>query len=264
MRRNNNRFLGASTLGLSHRRTADCVEFIRQLADDEHTHYVHRSIGGANNGVEPFDLTGTHPFREAEIEIWAPEEDSSDYYGHFKPTPLGAAPGASPLAVNGEVSVPPSGVDAGAFYNLVTLRQRGFVDNLLTIDKAANNSSIVFCLEWRGWKLLFPGDAELRSWKEMNKEGVLSPIHFLKVGHHGSRNGTPDKDLLAKILPVPAPDDRERRAAVSIFHGTYNGIPHEETFDELRDDHDCAVLTTVGLADGEALTLEFRESAPSA
>ena len=58
-------------------------------------------------------------------------------------------------------------------------------------------------------------------------------------------------------LPVPAPDDRQRRAAVSTFPNTYSGIPHEETFDELRDDHGCALLTTMGLADGEALVVEF-------
>jgi beta-lactamase superfamily II metal-dependent hydrolase len=258
--RNNNRlqrFQAADPNGLSHGRTADCVEFIRQLAPAERTHYVHRSVGEANNGVEPFDLTGTHPFREAKLEIWAPEEDSSDYYGQFKPLALSAAPGAAPANASVEVAVPPAGVDAGAFYNLVAIRQRGFVDNLLAIDKAANNSSIVFCLEWRGWRLLFPGDAELRSWKEMNKEGALSPVHFLKIGHHGSHNGTPDAELLDKILPIPAPDDRERQAAVSTFPDTYNGIPHIETFDELRDAHGCTLSTTMGLADGAAQILEF-------
>ena len=171
---------------------------------------------------------------------------------------LSAAPGALPPAAEGEVAIPPAGVDAGAFYNLVAIRQRGFVDNLLAIDKAANNSSIVFCLEWRGWRLLFPGDAELRSWKEMNKEGALSPIHFLKIGHHGSHNGTPDAELLKKILPVPAPDDRERRASVSTFPDTYSGIPHQETFDELRDLHGCELSTTIGLADGAARVLGVR------
>jgi len=255
--RNNSRFHAVDLNDLSHARTGDCVEFIRHLAPADRTHYVHRSVGGANLGIEPFNLTGTHPFREANLEIWAPEEDSSDYYGHFKPMALSAAPGALPPSAEGEVAIPPAGVDAGAFYNLVDIRQRGFVDNLLAIDKAANNSSIVFCLEWRGWRLLFPGDAELRSWKEMNKEGALSPVHFLKIGHHGSHNGTPDAELLNKILPIPPPDARERRAAVSTFPDTYSGIPHQETFDELRDLHGCTLSTTMGLADGAARVLEF-------
>ena len=33
----------------------------------------------------------------------------------------------------------------------------GVFTNALTIDKAKNNTSLVFMLEWRGWRLLFPG-----------------------------------------------------------------------------------------------------------
>jgi len=119
----------------------------------------------------------------------------------------------------------------------------------------------VFCLKWRGWKLLFPGDAEIRSWREMNKEGVLSPVHFLKVSHHGSHNGTPGAELLNKILPVPAPDGRQRRAAVSTYPDTSSGIPHTDTFDELRDMHGCSLFSTEGIADGAALKIEFEGTA---
>ena len=111
--------------------------------------------------------------------------------------------------------IPPPGVDAQAFYDLVEARKRGWADNLLAINKAANNTSVVFCLEWRGWKLLFPGDAELRSWQIMNREKVLKPVDFLKVGHHGSHNATPPEELLEKILPQPNPAGRPRSAAVS-------------------------------------------------
>jgi beta-lactamase superfamily II metal-dependent hydrolase len=262
--RNNNRFFqtAATTEGLSHGRTADCVEYLRGLAGGNDTHYVHRSIGNPSDGVAPFDLTNAHNFREARFEIWAPEEDTSDYYGRFRPMALGVtdeSPDADPDTEPARTTPTPlRGVDAGAFYNLVHLREGGYIENLLAIDKAANNSSIVFCLEWRGWRLLFPGDAEIRSWKEMNKEGVLSPIHFLKISHHGSHNGTPDADLLNKILPVPKPDDgKERRAAVSTFEDTYSGIPHEETFDELENVHGCKVHKTLGLADGAPLKIEF-------
>ena len=53
---------------------------------------------------------------------------------------------------------PPAGVDAGAFYRLVESRRDGLVDNLLAIDKAKNNSGIVFCLEWRGGEAASPGE----------------------------------------------------------------------------------------------------------
>ncbi len=253
--RNNNRFKKAS--GLSHGRTADCVEYIRGLAGGQRTHYVHRSVGKA----PLYDLARTHPFRDpgTKLEIWAPEEDSANDYGRFKPMALGAAFGDfGSLDAPQEPATPPPGVDAGAFYNLIALREGSYVDNLLAIDQAANNSSIVFCLEWRGWRLLFPGDAEIRSWKEMNKEEVLSPVHFLKISHHGSRSGTPDGKLLNKILPVPSPDGRPRHAAVSTYPETYSGIPHDETLEELRHAHGCSVHSTLGLADGASITIELK------
>ena len=46
------------------------------------------------------------------------------------------------------------------------------------IDSAANNTSVVFAFEWRGWRLLFPGDAEHGSWKTMHKHGLLSTSTF--------------------------------------------------------------------------------------
>jgi beta-lactamase superfamily II metal-dependent hydrolase len=258
MLRNNNRLLGPSPLGAtgSHGRTADCVEYIRKLALPERTHYVHRSVGETRDGTPPFDLTGTHPFRRAELEIWAPEENSSEYYGRFRPMTLGEAPGSTSTATNTPV-VPPAGVDAQAFFNLRSMREGGFVENLLAIDKAANNSGIAFCLKWRGWTLLFPGDVELRSWREMDKEGALSPIDFLKVGHHGSHNGTPHSNLLAKLFPMPAPSDRTRIAAVSTYKNQYSGIPHNATFDELNDEFACPVLSTLDEQDGAALTIDF-------
>lgn len=204
-------------------KTGPCVDYLRSLNPD-HTAYVHRGV----------DLSGRHPFKEASFEIWAPEEDTSTYYGRFQPLALGEAD--APAAAETEsrasaplIQAPPQGVDLGAFLNLVRARENGVADNLLAIDKAANNTSIVFVLAWRGWRLLFAGDAEIRSWRTMEKNGVLSPVHFLKVAHHGSHNGTPDDDILEAILPAAAHDARRRSAAISLWRDTYSGIPDEPT-----------------------------------
>ena len=130
-------------------------------------------------------------------------------------------------------------MDAGAFYDLVAARRRGVGDTLFQIDAAANNSSIVFSLEWRGWRLLFPGDAEERSWKTMKREKKLKPVHFLKVGHHGSHNGTPPPELLDEVLPLAPADDRRRYAGVSTCKNVYGetvetAVPHEATMGELE------------------------------
>jgi len=205
--------------------TTDCVSFLRGLTGNPARNaYVYRDC----------DLTGKHPFHEARLHIWAPEEDTSTYYRSLRPMALGMLPGegeeAKPTLT---VPIPPSGVDAGAFYSLVEMRRQGYADNLLAIDRAANDTSVVFSLEWRGWKLLFTGDAEQASWRMMDKYGKLEPVHFLKVAHHGSSNGTPPIELLEKILPKAKPDNRARYAAVSTWDDTYSGVPDESALSEL-------------------------------
>lgn len=210
-------------------RTADCVDTIRAMVDGGGDPiYVHREL----------DLAGTHPFNEAAITVWAPEEDTSVYYGRFKRMVLGMAGSTDGPKLHEDMPlVPPRGVDAGAFFDLVNSRRTGLVENLFTIDKANNNSSVVFSLEWKGWKLLFTGDAEERSWKEMNRpeRDMLEPIHFLKMSHHGSHNGTPDEELLDKILPMPNPDGRTRSAVVSTHEAAYQSVPDDPTLQSVAD-----------------------------
>jgi beta-lactamase superfamily II metal-dependent hydrolase len=215
------------------RNTTQCVDFLRTLAPKARTHYV---FAGCK-------LDGRHPFREAEFAIWGPQEDTSTYYRNLLPMALattGVAGNSSPPGVAPE---PPRGVDAGAFYDLVAMRANGLADNLLSIDKAANNTSVVFLLTWRGWKLLFPGDAELASWKTMQAEGHLEPVHFLKVAHHGSHNGTPDGDVLEGFLPAKPADKRKRKALVSTWDNTYSGIPNDPTDKRIVDR--CSLVSTL-------------------
>ena len=237
-------WLQAMMLNNNPRKTKDCIDHLRNVADT--TTYVHREL----------DLRDSHPFHEAQLEVWAPEEDTADYYGRFQPMSLDVTSdeesGSKPTFT---VPTPPPGVDAGDFYNLVASRRHGYVDNLLAIDRAANNTSVVFSLEWRGWKLLFTGDAEHRSWKTMNKRDLLTPVHLLKVSHHGSRNGTPDDELLEKILPEEHVDNRERHVVVSTFEDTYDDVPHAETMRKLRNR--AEYHSVEGLGDGEYLDIFF-------
>jgi beta-lactamase superfamily II metal-dependent hydrolase len=128
-------------------------------------------------------------------------------------------------------------------------------DNLLSIDQAANDTSIVFLLKWRGWRLLFPGDAEERSWREMGKRGLLSSVHFLKVGHHGSHNGTPGSPLLDTLLPLQPDAGRARKALVSTHEGTYNNVPDGRTLEELS--RRCEVVRIGEAGDALFTDLEF-------
>lgn len=216
------------------RRTIDCVKYLRSLADQ--TYYIHRD----------FEPEGHHPFNEAKIEIWAPEEDTSVYYGRYRPLTMGLGvtepPSGSRKWPTLSAMVPHQGVDAGAFYTLVKMRGAYF-ENLLMIDKAANNTSVVFTLEWRGLRFLFTGDAEKRSWKTMAGKGVLKPVHFMKVSHHGSHNGTPKTELLEKVLPVNNPDGKRRCVLVSTWEDVYNNVPDKDALKRLekRCDKVCEV-----------------------
>ena len=223
--------------------TAECVAYLRKLTS--HPLYVYRGV----------DVRNQHPLTEAKLTVWAPEEDTAVYYGGFQAMTLGVVDG--PTARSKPVltsPVPPPGVDAGAFFDLVGSRTNGYVDNLLAIDRAANNTSVVLCLEWRGRRLLFPGDAELRSWQVMNEAGVLQPVDFLKISHHGSHNGTPPAAILDKILPPDRPP-ASRFAALSTYPGVYAGVPHAATVQDLE--RRCVVRSTGEVADGQYVDFEF-------
>ena len=125
-------------------------------------------------------------------------------------------------------------------------------------SKVTNNTSVVLLIEWKNKRLLFVGDAE---WDLKFKEGKANgawnvmwqkrkaklnkPIHFLKIGHHGSENATPWNDLedgqvtepstiLDAILPRPAPGAKPAaKAVVSTMRKNYETIPRSALLAEL-------------------------------
>ena len=212
----NNDFEPTMTAAGRRASTRDCISHIRE----EMGGAVHYLYAGA-------PMEGAHGFREASFRILAPVENTAEYYGRSRPFSLTNLEGDAAGA--GTQALPPPGVDAGAFYDLVRSRGGGFPETLLAIDKAANDTSLVVELTWRGRRLLFVGDAELGSWKKMLASGGLQPVDFLKVGHHGSHNGTPFDDLDA-LLP---PREEPRQVAVSTCCGAYNGVPHGLTMEAL-------------------------------
>ena len=218
MVRNNSAMLPAGALGLG---TADYVDHLRTLTAAGDTHYVDRTT----------DLAGAHPFREARLRILAPEEDTASYYGRSpggsltastaEATPAGARPRPA-------LDAPPGGVSPGAYFDLLASRRQGNRDRIRQIDAANNNTSLVLELEWRGWRLLFPGDAEVKSWKRMHEQGDLRPVHFVKVAHHGSHNGT-YQELFDQLMPPAAPDGRPRHALVCTHVGDWDSVPDGDT-----------------------------------
>lgn len=245
MVRNNSAMLPPGALGL---RTSDYVDHLRCIAPPDRTHYVDRTTA----------LHGKHPFTEASVRILAPEEDTSTYYGRAVGGPALTAAGAASAAPVGSpaagLSVPPVGVEPGAFFDLQASRRQGIRHRIREIDKANNNTSVVFQLEWRGWRLLFAGDAELTSWKRMHAQGLES-VHFVKISHHGSHNGTYD-ELFDELMPVQCPDGRERHALVSTHDGDWDSVPDAEGTLALYSAR-CTLHDTRSVAHGGSLEITF-------
>jgi hypothetical protein len=206
-------------LNNDYRTTSKCVDYIRESAQIKAS-YIHRRF--------PLRAGRDHPFREAKLKVLAPENDSSVYYGRMRPLTEGKS-GEKKSPSDLEKLVAPKGVDAVAFDNLMTHLAGGLGDRMLAIDKAKNDTSIVLQLQWRGLRLLFPGDAEHKSWRIMYQRGLLKkPFHFLKVSHHGSVTGMPDKEIFDKLLPATSSNDCCRYAAVSTQPGHWQRVPNEE------------------------------------
>jgi Metallo-beta-lactamase superfamily len=122
--------------------TGACVDFLRTHARRK-AHFVHRDFRPVP-GVH-------HPFREARLSIWAPEEDTSSYYPRLRsPMRISRAPRRVGIA-------PPAGVERAGFEAMLAYLREGIGDNLLAIDRAANNTSVVLALQWRGLRLLSRG-----------------------------------------------------------------------------------------------------------
>lgn len=242
---NNSARLGAEVLGL---KTADYIDHLRTIAPPARTHYVDREV----------ETAGKHPFKEAKLTILAPEEDTSVYYGRL-PTggALTVAPEGAPAGLSrrktktAPLPDPPPGVEPGAYFDLVRARRGGLLSNLLEIDAANNNTSVVLQVEWRGWRLVFSGDAELRSWRTMNELGLLKPAHVVKVSHHGSHNGTLE-GVFDTILPPVSPDGRERYAVVSTADGSFGSVPNKPTITYYKNRH-CQVRDTRDVDRGKAV-----------
>jgi hypothetical protein len=205
--------------------TRQCIDYLRSLAGA--AEYVFRGQTAA---------LGT-----AKVRVLAPEEDSTVYYG----AGMGLAPGIAATGTGvGDVVAPPPGVDVGVYADLLARRRGAVGGNMLAIDKANNNTSVVLGVEWQGWRLIFSGDAEQASWWTMGSRNLLDPVHVLKVSHHGSWNGTPPDELLDLVLPVDgSPDGRSRFALVSTHRGGYDAIPDTPTLDRIASR--ATMLTTI-------------------
>ena len=104
------------------------------------------------------------------------------------------------------------------------------------VDDNANNASIVVRLTYGNKRLLFTGDAEVASWREMiDSEGDKLRADLLKAPHHGSSNGT-TKAVLDAVQPSII--------TISCAAGNDYHHPHPRVVNLLKRDSDIHVYRT--------------------
>jgi beta-lactamase superfamily II metal-dependent hydrolase len=176
------------------------------------------------NGIEPLFVHAGTPAAElglfadpeTRLRVLAPMEDIDFFYvgelaealRGFQERRAGAGaaePGEGPAGGEG---ARPENVSAEDFELLRASLSDNALAFVLDAGHLVNNTSVVLLLEWRGRRLLFTGDAEVKtafrgafkegrtngSWNVLLREqrdALSRPVDFLKVGHHGSHNATP-------------------------------------------------------------------------
>jgi len=200
-----------------------------------------------DEGFKPQDVLQLFKDPKTRIQILGPMSDIDKYYlsGNGLPLHLALGEGVGegggydailPNPNKVEEVKPPRNISSQDF----DLLRRGIQGNALAlaaiVGHAVNNLSVVLLLEWKGNRLLFPGDAEWEgskielkpsggngSWNVMwatQQQELSKSLDFLKVGHHGSENATPwAKDhpisqVLDKLLPTPKGNKKNTAIAV--------------------------------------------------
>jgi hypothetical protein len=76
------------------------------------------------------------------------------------------------------------------------------------VNSEINNTSLVLAFDGFGHRMLFTGDAEVDSWRQMLADSkirkFIAGTTVYKVSHHGSGNGTPRSvwNLIARPKPA--------------------------------------------------------------
>ncbi|MBE6995640.1 MAG: hypothetical protein E7429_02750 [Ruminococcaceae bacterium] len=73
-----------------------------------------------------------------------------------------------------------------------------FFETLDRLDRSMNNGSMMLLLDYRGTRILLPGDTNVGGYEGIDPASLRA--HLFKIGHHGQLDGA-DQALLDKIQP---------------------------------------------------------------
>ncbi len=229
------------------------IDYLRGLPPKKNVKYLHR---GARVPATPSLGPGVR------IEILAPEKDASTYYpdknGRMWLQAAGRMTGGVPPS-RPRTPKAPAQISLDEFMELREAIAELDLADLLMIDKAANNTSLVVRVTVNGKILLFPGDAEQESWAQMRDRRLLAPVDFLKIAHHGSINGMPFEGPTAVLSRLVKPR-RQTIALVSTCRNVYGKseetmIPHGRLMQALKDSCSKVYVTQDAADFGEGVDI---------
>ncbi|MEO1527524.1 MAG: hypothetical protein AAFX06_19010 [Planctomycetota bacterium] len=134
------------------------------------------------------------------------------------------------------------------------LRGDQLLSFVTVLDKHINNTSVVLLLEFGGFRMLFPGDAEVAAWQgimsDSKAESAIENIDLYKVGHHGSNNATPIRSLWEKLI-ADRDKDNPLHCVLSTQTTKFKDSIPNETLLETMLESDALHLVSTAYLDGE-------------
>lgn len=117
------------------------------------------------------------------------------------------------------------------------------INNLQYTNIETNTFSVIYTLTYGQFKAFMPGDAPPEVLNSLTALGLVGPVNYIKIPHHGSING-----LTENILKVLVP----KFAVISVGKNSW-GFPKPEILDMLNK-YGAKILRTDGSGNIEIIT----------
>lgn len=132
--------------------------------------------------------------------------------------------------------------------HLDELRGEQLLNFVRVLDEHLNNTSVILMFDFGGFRMLFPGDAEVAAWKSIVKDesvvAALKSVDLYKVGHHGSNNATPILSLW-QHMTEDRDDDHTLHCVLSTQPTKFPGsIPNRTLLTTMRDEPGLHLVST--------------------
>lgn len=204
----------------------------------------------------PPDLTQSDAIRSQR------SKDQDEFWHLVKGVMPARLTAARPAGPDTQAAVPPE----ARWYRdrLQGMSEKGILEIVRQLDDQMNNTSLILLFEFRGRKLLFPGDAQLENWSHALKEAkdsaknreLLADVDFYKVGHHGSLNATPKKLLWERFRKRSGKQLSTMMSTMANKHGkkaSKTEVPRRTLVAALEAESDHQTTQDLKAADGDVL-----------